>query len=230
MPVRNKKQRHFSWLKLVLVLLILLLVGGTGYYVYISNKRASNTLADANKITEGIKPIKASLPPASVTANWTIYSNQEGLFSLKYPATWVQQTSRKLCPAGYFDRALYIGPDSKSVIKCPALNQGQVYVASYLGDQTAKYALNSTNYKNITIKHLDVSGVPGVKTTGLLEISGKPPLGSYPNNSFTMRYIFFTNGNTYVAQYVQAPNNLIPSKNVHTDFELIVNRTLKFRG
>ena len=196
-----KKKNRNLLIKGLLLLVFIGILSGTSYYVYYANKQATNTLNAANTEAQNSKPVKTNELNVKLTDSWTGYSNQEGSFNLKYPNNWVQPTYKRYCVNGTFDRTIYLGPNSSSVLKCGSQFLGQVYVASYIGDQRNEYSLNSDMFQNILTKTLGVQGVVGIKTTGIVNYENKvKTVAGLVNKDFVERYIFFTNGNTYVAQ------------------------------
>jgi hypothetical protein len=205
--------------------MLVAIIGSTTFYVYHSLQIDNSLLAKAVEETRSINPSVSNPLPLDATNNWTEYNNSEGGFSLKYPPNWAHPIVTRACSSSLFYSAIYLGPDAKSVLKCGTNYQGQVYVASYLGDQRSNYAL-SDNYKDIKVESVTVNGVSGSLTRGTL-INQNNLKSIEPNNTFTERYILFNGTNTIVAQYIQAPLGYNPSKNVLKDFEIIVTRTLQ---
>jgi hypothetical protein len=249
--VPKKKMKGFSFFKFVLVLVILAILGGTGYYVNYAKKQTLNTLDSANAITAKTVPAVSKGPSVKLTENWSGYSNQEGSFSLKYPNKWVQPLSRKLCPTGTFDSSIYLGPNTSSVLKCGYSGQvvtvSQVVVSSYIGDQRSTYKLNPSNFSGVNTVNYGINGVVGVKQTGEVSNPAAPKYKSYsspqastspvslsttalPNGTFIERYIFYTNNNTYVAQYLQEKSGSSDSSDVLSDFDLMISKTLQFHS
>ena len=226
----NHKSRH-PFVKTVLIFLALLIVSATAYYAHKIIKNTDATLYQANLESQNTVPSFNKGPSIKLTNNWTTYSNQEGSFSLKYPNNWVQPINRRLCASGTFDRTLYLGSSALSVLRCGINGPGQVSVASYIGDQRSNYLINNSLFSNIKSKSVGVSGVVGTKVSGTLK-SAMSSLGQnkLASGSFVERYTFFTNGNTYVAQYQQNTTTSSLSQTDLSNFDLMITKTLAFHS
>src|SRR5579884_288889 len=123
---------HINPLKSLLILVILGIIGGSSYLVVKSWDKTNQLIATTNQEADQIKPAKSILPPLSETDNWTLYNNQEGAFSLKYPSYLQIAANSKTCPSGTFDRSVYLGPNTNSIIKCPKNLISQIYVTSLI--------------------------------------------------------------------------------------------------
>lgn len=253
----KKSKGRFSKLKFLLIILILSIIGATGYYVYLAKKQTLATLESANSVTSKIVPYVNKSPSVKLTQNWSTYSNQEGSFNIKYPNSWEQPSasSRKLCPAGTFDRSVYLGPNVSSILKCgyngQVITTSQIIVSSYIGDQRSHYELGSNGFSGVKTVNLGVSGVGGKKQTGVVNNPGTtgstkryssssaPSMTQTPvslstaglmNGTFIERYIFYTDNNTYVAQYIKMQAGTSDSSDQLSNFELMVTKTLQFHS
>ena len=227
--MRQTNSTGLSNIKLLLFLVILGIISGTGFYVYRSQIKTSSSLNNTAKTP--IEPQKTTPKPEPVvdeTKDWTPYSSVMGKFSLRYPTRWVQPEHKELCGSGLFDRSVYLGPDKNSVLKCGSEFFGQVSVSSVEGDKQTDYDLAEKSYKNIEVKTVVVNGVTGKRIAGVT----KAPAGDEPfaptEGTIEVHYVFYTNGNTYAARYTQVPAGSAPSTDVVKDFELMVLKTLKF--
>src|SRR5689334_22132151 len=126
--MKKLTSQGFAALEALLIVVIVAILGGTGYYVYHANQKTSDTLNSASKDAQSSPQKKSS--KVDPIANWTAFTSTKGQFSLKYPSSWVQPSHRELCVAGFFDRALFLGPDSDSVLKCGSDDLGQIMVNS----------------------------------------------------------------------------------------------------
>lgn len=208
---------------IIIVVLLVAAVSGAGWYVYNNHNKTkvertggTNSYATTSKSASTVAPVTVDL-----TAGWTAYSNAKGAFSLKYPVSWVTATNPELCSDGI----VLLGPNAASVGKCGSDFIGQIYVTSSDGDSRTDRKLSSSLYVDITTESVTVTGVTGQKQTGTSkDTSGMEAIGSVPDGSKNIIYIFYTNGKTYVAQYIQRPTDT----DVHSDFDLLVTKTLKF--
>lgn len=226
MPHKPINQKGFAAIEAVLIVIILAIIGGTGYYVYQANNKSTDTQNAAQTNANSATPHKKSAK-ADATKDWTSYTSTAGKFSLKYPGTWVQPTNKDLCNPDTFDRTLYLGPNSASVLKCATEYFGQINVTSVAGNQPAESEFDAAAFKNIVDKNVTVSGVKGKRTSAVAK--DQPGLvGGYAAGTTVVKYSFYTNSNTYVATYIQAPKGSDPSQDVLADFDLMVTKTLKF--
>jgi hypothetical protein len=207
-------------------------VGALGWFVWqakhnteksLDNTTQSETVTPEKNTENTDKPV-----PTDITKDWTPYSSEKGKFSLRYPKTWVQPLNRDLCSPELFDRAVYLGPDAGSVLKCASEYFGQMSVSSVDGDKRAEYALG-TGYKDITDKEVIINGVAGHRIAGVAK-AATPDAGFAPaEGTIEVRYVFYAPaGVTYVAKYTQAPKGSSPSTDVLNDFDLMITKTLRF--
>ena len=231
-----KEETGFTAVEMLLSLIIVVMITFVGYYIYNTQKTANATYKAASNASQVSPPKhtkKTAITPASSpdpTAAWTVSSSTKGQFSLRYPTTWVQPTHKEYCNADLFDRAVYLGPDADSVLKCGSEYFGQIAVTSVVGDKTANTAITSDNFDNILTKQVTVNGVKGTRTAG---VAKAPPAdatepGGYLKGTIVVDYVFYAHGSTYAASYTQAPVGSAPSSNVLSDFDLMVTNTLKF--
>jgi Tfp pilus assembly protein PilV len=221
----KKNQSGFSAIEALLILVIVGIIGGTGWYVLQANKNTNNTLNNAGLGTaakSGKKISPAPTSPADPTSSWTSYSSKSGKYSLKYPSTWaISPISPSVC--GGDDSNLLLGGDSKSVGKYCADGGGQIYINSVTGDSRSNNVLQSKDWKNTTSTKVTVDGVQGDKQTGIANNQGDL-LGSLPDGSIIDRYTFYVNGRTYTANYEKRDSY----PDVQSDFDIMVTKTLKF--
>lgn len=221
--------------KLLAFVLLLGVVGGLAWFVWQAkhntDKSLNNTSQNQGTVTKPITNTEKPAPKAEstdLTADWTPVSSAKGKFSFRYPKTWVQPTNRDLCSPELFDRAVYLGPDTDSVLKCASEYFGQISVNSVDGDKRSESAL-SKGYKDITDKEVAVNGLVGHRIAGVAVVA-PPEMGFAPvEGTIEVHYVFYSpSGVTYVARYTQAPKGHAPSMNVLNDFDLLVTKTLKF--
>jgi cell division protein FtsI/penicillin-binding protein 2 len=204
-----------------LILLILFVLGGGIYYLGVV-KRQSTSQKNNNLATATITPIPTS--NSNLTTNLTSYTSDKGKFSLKYPSAWVQPLNKEFCNPGMFDRTIYLGPDNNSVMRCATSYGGQMYVMSLDNDVRVKEK-SDEGLTNMQTSIATVSGVTGERIEAIY--SGLTGWAAGFNGAKIVRYIFYTNSITYVANYIQEPKGTNPSQDVLTDFELMV-KTLIF--
>lgn len=150
------------------------------------------------------------------TESWTSYSNPEGKFSVKYPSSWKLPTNFESCPKN----VLLLGPTEDTTGICQSDKTSQVKVSSDTGDQLAAQRLHTTDFYDIAESNVKVRGVDGKKYAGVYNV--KDDL--LPRGTKLVRYVFYTNDRTYVAEYWQTPDY----PDVQEDFDVIIDQTLKF--
>jgi hypothetical protein len=218
-----RSQKGFGAIEGLLILIILSLLFVTGWYV-------GNSLNLTNSVynqtsNSSAKPTKKADP----TANWQPYSSELGAFSLKYPKQWAQvpAANRASCNQGLFDRTLFLGADADSVLKCASEFFGQMAVGSVSGDKISDYSVPS-DYKNVVKKQVTANGVSGIRVSGIAGQKTDSDVFAPLEGTIAVVYAFEANGNTYFATYIQAPKGHAPSKDVLSDFDTMVTKTLQF--
>jgi hypothetical protein len=225
----KRNQCGFTAVAGLLVLVIVAIIGGTGWYVMQANKNTDNTLNKAGLGTAAKSAKKSSpapAPKADPTADWVAYSSKTGNFSLRYPSSWLKaQLPSDGC--GVNDNFLMIAPDSNSLGKyCTDGGIGQVaFDSNKISESFVPKYTEGNGYKNVESKSVTVNGVAGTRqyATATGQDNG-PALGALPDGTKVVFYSFTTNGKVYTAQYNQRPtytDNL-------SDFDLMVTKTLKF--
>jgi type II secretory pathway pseudopilin PulG len=227
--MKKLNQKGFGAVETLLVLLIVGILGGAGWYIYQAQQKTKQTL---NNTTQGAgesqKSTKPAAQPKDETANWTIFISEKGKFSLKYPPNWVQPTNKERCNPGLFDRSLYLGPDSNSVLVCGSEYFGQMWVGSVDGDKRADYSFGS-GYNNVINKDIVVNDVAGQRISGVAKAKSEDDVFAPLEGTIEVHYVFYTNGITYSARYTQVPKGHNPSTDVLADFDLMITKTLQFK-
>ncbi len=225
-PKKDKKQQGFTAVEAVLILVIVAIIGFVGWYVWHAKNDTNSTYDKAGNLSLASKPASkqksTSTTPQAVdpTADWTAYSSKSGVYSLKYPKSWVTATNPELCSEG----TLLLGANSKSVGKCASEGFGQISVTSSAGDYSSTSTF-SGGYASVTKSSVTVDGVLGVKESGVA--SGQDAaLGSLADGVKVVEYTFYTKGRTYNVTYTQDPTY----PDVLSDFDLMVTKTLKFQA
>ncbi|OVE78965.1 hypothetical protein BVY00_01535 [bacterium G20] len=215
-----KNHKGFSAIEALLILIIVGLLGSTGWYIWDTKKKT-----DKNLNTAAQTEIKAAAQK-DPTADWTAYSSKEGQFSLKYPSTWKEPSNKEFCAAGLFNRAVYLGANEESVRKCASSRFGQMYVRSDAGDLRNKSSFTD-GYKKVSEKKVVVGDIEGTRIAAITQGQDLPE-GGFSNGSTAVRYIFYTNNITYIANYIYDPQIPIFYQDVLGDFDLMVTKTLRF--
>jgi len=221
--------------KIIVLVVFLGAAGGVALYVWQSKNKTDQSLNNASQgqgtVVKDTKNTESTAPKVQgtdLTADWTAVSSAKGKFSFRFPKTWVQPVNRDLCSPELFDRAVYLGPDADSVLKCATEYFGQVSVFSVDGDKRGDYGLNS-GYKQVIDKEVNVNGLIGHRISGVATAPAPGAAFGPVEGTIEVRYVFYApTGTTYVAKYTQAPKGNSPSTNVLNDFDIMVTKTLKF--
>lgn len=82
----------FSVIEVLIVLAILILIGGAGFYVYKAN---NNETSDSNKKGQHSAQTDESTDEISVPEGYKEYKNTQYKFSFVYPEDWAQQSAEE---------------------------------------------------------------------------------------------------------------------------------------
>ncbi|HSW80083.1 MAG TPA: hypothetical protein VLG47_04890 [Candidatus Saccharimonadales bacterium] len=230
-----KKETGFSAIEAILLLVVVALITGTGWYVWHvrkdTNKLSEETVSQSQPVPKAGDPIYM-LDKSKGVIN---YKNTVGKFSVNYPSNWVHlDTTEKLC-GGAADRSLDIGPDKKSIARCGTDGTvSQVSISSVPGDMTNKadYAIftdkKHDGWVKVVKSTVTADGVTGTFYCGTAQGQGDG-LGAYPDGAEVYQDIFVKNNITYTAIYTQYPksSNEGPTQNQEAAFNKIIG-SLKF--
>lgn len=216
-----KNQSGFGTVETLLVVVLVGIIGFTGWYVWQANKDVNDSLKNVDngthKTTKKASGDKASDP----TAGWTAYSSKEGQFSLRYPTSWATATHPEDCSPGM----LLLGANTSVVGKCASDGGSHISVYTNDGDRRQYSELNGAYYTDIKTEAVTVDGVDGKRQSGTYQ-STEEGIGP-SNGDKEVVYVFYTNGKTYVASYkVVLHGTVMPD--ALQDFDLMVTKTLKF--
>ncbi len=222
--MKKLNQQGIAGTLVALIIVLVLAVGGVGYYVWKmrgDSKPAGDT-APSKPRTSTKK--EAEKPAPDPTADWAAYSNKEGQFSFKYPKTWVQATHPELCSPGI---ALF-GASTSSVGVCASESFGQMSFISQAGDKTAENRETSTDYLDITSETFTINGVTGTKYSGTYKAPHDHTAQPVPApGTKSINYVIAANGRTYTMSY-QSANATSTYPDALNDFNTLVTKTFKF--
>jgi hypothetical protein len=211
--VKNQ-QKGFGLLGIIFIILILVIIGFAGWYLW--KKQDSNSSKDTNTSQKGDKSTDDAAK-TDPTDDWAAYSNTPGEFSFKHPKSWVFAENPEWCT----ETLVLFAPSASTVGKCATESFGQMVVMSTEGDARAESGLGE-GFESVVQITVTADGMEGTKQTGTS--TSTDGVGALPAGSVVTQYVFFTNGRTYTARYVQAPDY----PNALSDFNTLVTKTLKF--
>lgn len=217
-------QNGFAAIEVILLVIVVGIIGGTGWYVYnsvhktnntlksISNSSASNAIVKSTKANSGSSTSTSNSSTVSnPTAGWQTYSNSQYDFTIQYPSGWVVSTSPVISiqkqGSNLDDRDLIIGVDDYSSMP---INNG--------------LSPTNTSYKNY-ISHY----IPGNQTAVLSTSSIQSKSGTILANLYSFSWAG-VNGNDYFAFYKTNDNKLITFQfkhNLSTSDQELYNQMLE---
>lgn len=214
-----KNNRGFTVVEGLLILVIVGMLGYVGWYVWNTNNKTLDTLADTDAANSSVA-IK-STAQKDPTADWVKYSSKAGQFSLKYPASWVKAFPVESCETD--DSLLLLGANNSSVGAHCSDSGGQMAVIANNGDLRSSLKLESNlTLTDIKTEEVKIDGVVGIKQTGTFKEHSE--FGNFDVGDKEVQYTFYTNGKTYTLSYLTAKNY----PDALSDFNLMVIKTLKF--
>lgn len=209
--MKKMSQTGFSVVEALLILIIVAIVAGTGWYVW-HVQQNTNKLADDS--VKQSQPANVSLGPTYTddSAKGTVhYHNALGKFRLDYPASWVHQNDNDPACKDANTRDLEIGPNNASVALCGKDGTvSQVQVISLKGNQTNSGVVllkgHPKGWTDLQTSTVTADGITGTFYCGTAkgQVQG---IGSYPDDAYVYENVWYTNGNTYIATYTQYPKS-----------------------
>jgi hypothetical protein len=220
----QENPKGFSAIEALLILVIVAIIGGTGWYIWHSRSNTDKTLTANSSSTSNFNkkgtPSKAPTQSTGPTADWASYSSPLGKFTLKYPKSWVVPTNPDLCISTAETGLFMIGPSAETAGKCGSDGFGQVTV-TWRSDRQFCGDLNDNAWTQNSKETVTVAGTSAAKITAFAKAPGQG-LGAVPEGTKNVQYCFVANNKTYIADYEQQPSY----PDVLNDFNTLVTKTL----
>ncbi len=216
----NKNELGFGAIEALLITIIVVAIGGVGWYVWHAKK---STIATYNSVGNNSNspaiPTKKSAakktPPPSPYLGWKVISTGDKVMATKIPASWTDLN----CPSN--TTGVYAAPDITTLAKCASDNVGEVgmsYADQDLsnGLQKAKGVCDSS----FSTTQTTVNALPATRVERI-EASPSDNCIFNTQGAKDVNYSIFNGGKSYFLNYRQlaAGTDDLPT------FELIVQAT-----
>jgi hypothetical protein len=223
-----KNTKGFALVEGLLILVIVGILTGTGWFVWNARNKTNYSLdkagADSSSTTKSTK--QSSAAQTDPTADWVSYSSKSGQFSFKYPKNWTLAPNQDCLEDDSF---VMLGSTKETAGKyCSdgfeAFGQIAIYSEANAGQKDYQLGTGGP-YKNIVNRDVTVSGVDGIRQAAdLVNDDNGSGLGAPPAGASEVQYLFFTNNRYYLFNYRHADTY----PDVLSIFDQIVTKTLKF--
>jgi type II secretory pathway pseudopilin PulG len=170
----NKNQKGFSAVEALLLLVIVGMLGGVGWYVWHAQKQADKTYSQtANSSAVSSKKVSNKTSPAATDpyAGWKNFTTQNVKVGFEYPASWTVKDSSsgsddvlQLTGSDGFTANISFGTTGHpSLDYDPQVLYAQEAMFNGKFDENGKYAINSTQ------EFIDyIGGTPSQAADGLV--------------------------------------------------------------
>lgn len=207
------KQAGFSALELLLILLAIALIGGTGWYVWQNKDDSSPESESSSSQNEAATEEESAADP---TADWATYKSTGGIFTLKHPKTWVTSSDCE-------DNPLFLAPTKEQLGSCNSENGGTVAIStmteSYEKQPDSDYA-NTAIYKEYKKTVVKVNGVDATRRQW---VQGTTESG-FGDDMIHINYEIIGPNNTVLASYTASQQD----KAEQDIFDTMIGKTLVF--
>ncbi|MGZ6004910.1 MAG: hypothetical protein ACXWLH_02050 [Candidatus Saccharimonadales bacterium] len=211
----KKNQSGFGALEVLLIIVIIAVIAGLGWFVINSRNKTNTSYENAANNNTVTKP---DINKSKTTTNTTTtskttstnsgcktYTSADRSFSFICPKSWVTASNPELCS----ENIALIAPTKATVGTCGSENFGEVAILS----TSESCELLGSNFSNKTESTVTVSNISGKKYYGI----------DKTNDLAITRYCFKTSKLTYQATYYKTSTE----PDVLSDFNSLV-KTLKF--
>lgn len=219
----NRTQKGFGHLIIIIAVLVIAAVAGSGYLVYKNhNKKAESSVTSAPSAIKASNESTAATTQAAAdpVAGWISYNDSAGYFSLKYPPNWVTATNPELCGSLSL---LLLGTSKETVGKCGSDSTSEITIyAGRKSSTTAPVTYSTENYTDIKKETVIISGLSATKSSAT-KTTDESLLGDVPKGTLRVEYYAEKGNNYYGISY-----NRLPSyPDATTDLSTLVTQSFK---
>lgn len=177
----ESKQKKLDWHKtfaVIGIILIILIIIGSGIWYFVEGRFEKNTSDDENtvKITTSSAKPKTTTKSAqkAATKDWITYTNSEVKFSIKYPPTWkyTDSTTDILCTT---DQAFFAFEETL-LGKCASGFGGIIGIFRTSEGTTLNMVSNNyedKDYQNLKKEETTLENKKTVKVTGISKVKNE---------------------------------------------------------
>jgi type II secretory pathway pseudopilin PulG len=186
--VMKAKQKGFTSLEILLLLIIIGIISLVGLYVYNSKSNTEATLNEAANTQAAVNS------RSNLTKGWQTVKSPDGSYSFMMPKDWVMLTCDK---SGGSASAVYIASKSDYLAKCQSDAGGEANFAAVADASAQKAPTKKDDNKAFTLTQVTVDKVKGYRAA--TTTSSQALLA---NTRFIV-YGFYANGKSFYATYIQ---------------------------
>lgn len=189
----KNNQTGFSALEIILIILLIGVLAGVGWYVW--HSRTTNTASTA--VQPALQTTKAATitpKPVDPYAGWQTVSTGDKDMSIKIPVSWIVTTCKPLDPS-----VLWISSSKSNAATCNAGNVGEViFIWSTSAPDTSFHQYSN----NLTSTDMTLNDVKGTKVSYTLS-SDVPGAEAGSKGTKVIEYTFKRGNNYFTATYFQ---------------------------
>lgn len=202
------KQNGFAPIVIILVVVVVLGIIGGIYYL-----KSQKVTTKQNTATQSTNITDTTSPTSEETANWKVYTNNTGVFTLKYPSSWVLENSADtsgiiLTEKKPFGQGLQISvyPNTSSLSELDFL-----YTYMFYGQDLAEPSIKTLGdlLQGAVSKQIKVGGVDA-EEMGIGNRAGSQGTGVWLHNGSMGIYLLFK-GSTDSSADTTTQNQILSS-------------------
>lgn len=219
----------FSVVATALIVVVIGIIVGTGYYVYNAQKETKKLLDNASSTAPVTNNKTATQPDAKSddpTSQWKIYKSDSGEFSVKFPKTWVTASNLEYCSEGLLLIGVNMKDGTSSVGRCGSDGAGAFgqMVVTWTRDKDradmSRCGFTEGAWKVDSKSSVKVAGVNAIRTAATFTID-ESEMGGESKGTTSVQYCFIAKDTLYIASYTMRPNY----PDALNDFDAMVTKT-----